>query len=90
VVLSGGGCRIADGTWDSEAQGQRTGSVPGIAASKSATWLLGCPPTAVGALEKSLLRELTWGIAAVGDHFIRRSELGPPNHQQQHREEGGR
>ena len=37
-----------------------TGSMPGMAASTSETWLLGAPPNAVEAPENSLASELTW------------------------------
>ena len=37
-----------------------TGSMPGIAASTSETWLLGAAPKAVGAGEKSFASETTW------------------------------
>ena len=37
-----------------------TGSMPGIAASTSETWLLGSAPKAVGAVEKSLACEIAW------------------------------
>ena len=37
-----------------------TGSMPGMAASTSDTWLLGSPPKAVEAPENSLDNELTW------------------------------
>ena len=37
-----------------------TGSMPGMAASTSETWLLGAPPNAVDAPENSLACESTW------------------------------
>jgi hypothetical protein len=37
-----------------------TGSMPGIAASTSETWLLGSPPNAVEAPENSFEFEVTW------------------------------
>src|ERR1700712_4163976 len=37
-----------------------TGSMPGIAASTSETWLLGSPPNSVEAPENSFEREVTW------------------------------
>ena len=37
-----------------------TGSMPGIAASTSETWVLGSAPKAVGADENSFASEITW------------------------------
>src|SRR6185312_12841581 len=37
-----------------------TGSIPGIAASTSETWLFGSPPKAVEAPEKSFALDVTW------------------------------
>jgi hypothetical protein len=37
-----------------------TGSMPGIAASTSDTWLFGGPPNSVEALENNLDLEMTW------------------------------
>src|ERR1700752_106169 len=37
-----------------------TGSIPGIAASTSETWVLGAPPNAVEAPENSFELEVTW------------------------------
>jgi hypothetical protein len=37
-----------------------TGSMPGIAASTSETWVLGSAPNVVGAPENSLASEITW------------------------------
>ena len=37
-----------------------TGSIPGIAASTSETWVLGSAPNAVAAPENSLALEVTW------------------------------
>ena len=37
-----------------------TGSIPGIAASTSETWLFGSPPNSVDAPEKSFAFDVTW------------------------------
>ena len=41
-----------------------TGSMPGMAASTSETWLLGSPPNAVEAPENSLALEATWACTS--------------------------
>ena len=42
-----------------------TGSMPGIAASTSETWLLGSPPNAVEAPENSFELEVTWACTSM-------------------------
>src|SRR6185312_14394358 len=42
-----------------------TGSMPGIAASTSDTWLLGSPPNSVGAPENSFDCEVTWAWTSI-------------------------
>ena len=42
-----------------------TGSMPGIAASTSETWLLGSPPNSVEAPENSLALEVTWACTSM-------------------------
>jgi DNA-binding YbaB/EbfC family protein len=42
-----------------------TGSIPGIAASTSETWLLGSPPNSVEAPENSLDLEVTWACTSM-------------------------
>src|SRR5438128_6678093 len=42
-----------------------TGSIPGIAASTSETWLLGSPPKAVEAPENSFEFEVTWAWTSI-------------------------
>ena len=42
-----------------------TGSIPGIAASTSETWLLGSPPNSVEAPENSFELEVTWACTSM-------------------------
>ena len=42
-----------------------TGSMPGIAASTSDTWLLGAPPNSVEAPENSFDLEVTWACTSM-------------------------
>ncbi len=42
-----------------------TGSMPGIAASTSETWLLGAPPNSVEAPENSFDFEVTWACTSM-------------------------
>ena len=45
-----------------------TGSMPGIAASTSETWLFGSPPNSVEAPENSFDFEVTWAWISMPDH----------------------
>src|ERR1700731_4698709 len=53
-----------------------TGSMPGIAASTSETWLLGSPPNAVEAPENSFDFEATWACTS-RPTMISQSPLAP-------------